>query len=102
MTSPSNLMSDLAGTILRLNCTLVDLTPTISSLLFEHLDAKPNDGESIKQGWERAGFKIKVVNTGGEKVEKWVRDAWMERGVRVVIDYGPTRVRFLFSRLSFS
>lgn len=90
MTSPSALMSDLAGTILRLGCTLVDLTPTISSLLFEHLEARPRDGETVKEGWQRAGFKIKVINTGGEKVEKWVRDAWMERGVRVVIDYGPT------------
>ena len=90
MTSPSNLMSDLAGTILRLRCTLVDLTPTISSLLFEHPDAKPREGETVKEAWKRAGFEIKVINTGGEKVEKWVRDAWMDRGVKVVIDYGPT------------
>lgn len=85
-------MSDLAGTILRLDCTLVDLTPTISTLLFEHPDTRPQEGESVKEAWIRAGFGIKVISTGGEKVEKWVRDAWMERGVRVVIDYGPTSV----------
>ncbi|SCZ96549.1 BZ3500_MvSof-1268-A1-R1_Chr8-2g10288 [Microbotryum saponariae] len=90
MTTPSTLMSDLAGTILRLNCTLVDLTPTISSLLFEHLESQPLDGESVLEAWQRAGFKIKQLNTGGEKVEAWIRDAWMDRGVRVVIDYGPT------------
>ncbi|KDE06274.1 hypothetical protein MVLG_03433 [Microbotryum lychnidis-dioicae p1A1 Lamole] len=90
MTTPSTLMSDLAGTILRLNCTLVDLTPTISSLLFEHLESQPQEGESVLEAWQRAGFKIKQLNTGGEKVEAWIRDAWMDRGVRVVIDYGPT------------
>ncbi|GAA5898414.1 uncharacterized protein JCM6883_001016 [Sporobolomyces salmoneus] len=90
VTSPSSLFSDLAGSILRLNCTLVDLTPTISSLLFEHAEAQPREGETAKQAWERAGFRIKQVNTGGEKVEKAVRERWRERGVRVVIDYGPT------------
>ncbi|SCV67373.1 BQ2448_6019 [Microbotryum intermedium] len=90
MTNPSSLMSDLAGTILRLNCTLVDLTPTISSLLFEHLESQPEQGESVLEAWQRAGFKIKQINTGGEKVEAWIRDAWMDRGVKVVIDYGPT------------
>ena len=89
MTSPSALLSDLAGTILRLECTLVDLTPTISTLLFEHAEAQPREGESVKDAWQRAGFRIKVLSTGGEKVEHWVRDAWLERGVRVVIDYGP-------------
>lgn len=92
MTSPSALLSDLAGTILRLECTLVDLTPTISTLLFEHLEAQPREGESVKEAWKRAGFAIKVLSTGGEKVEAWVRDAWLERGVRVVIDYGPRYV----------
>lgn len=90
MTSPAQLFSDLAGTILRLECTLIDLTPTVSSVLFEHPEARPREGESVRDAWQRAGFKVKVINTGGEKVEKWVRDAWMERGVRVVIDYGPT------------
>ncbi|KAM0747356.1 acetyl-CoA synthetase-like protein [Meredithblackwellia eburnea MCA 4105] len=90
MTSQSSLLSDLAGSVLRLGCTLVDLTPTVGALLFEHPDAQPRDGETVRQAWERAGFRIKVVNTGGEKVERWVRDAWLERGVRVVIDYGPT------------
>ncbi|GAA5888196.1 hypothetical protein JCM16303_003774 [Sporobolomyces ruberrimus] len=90
LTTPSSLFSDLAGSILRLDCTLVDLTPTISSLLFEHAEAQPREGETAKQAWERAGFRIKQVNTGGEKVEKVVRERWRERGVRVVIDYGPT------------
>lgn len=90
MTSQSALLSDLAGAILRLECTLVDLTPTIGALLFDYPDAKPRPGETVRDGWRRAGFKIKVVNTGGEKVERWVRDAWIERGVRVVVDYGPT------------
>lgn len=90
MTTSSSLLSDLAGTILRLGCTVVDLTPTISTLLFEHLEAQPLEGETIKDGWIRAGFKIKMLCTGGEKVERWVRDAWLERGVKVVIDYGPS------------
>ncbi|GAA5935836.1 uncharacterized protein JCM15063_001820 [Sporobolomyces koalae] len=90
ITTPASLFSDLAGSILRLDCTLVDLTPTISSLLFEHYDAQPREGETAKQAWQRAGFRIKQVNTGGEKVEKVVRERWRERGVRVVIDYGPT------------
>ncbi|GAA6005906.1 hypothetical protein JCM11491_004056 [Sporobolomyces phaffii] len=90
VTTPASLFSDLAGSILRLDCTLVDLTPTISSLLFEHLEAQPREGESERDAWERAGFRIKQVNTGGEKVEKAVRERWRERGVRVVIDYGPT------------
>ncbi|KAK4056093.1 NRPS [Microbotryomycetes sp. JL221] len=91
MTTPTQLMSDLAGTILKLSCTVVDLTPTVSSVLFEHIDSKPkNENETLKQAWLRAGFKVKWINTGGEKVEKWIRDAWFQRGVRVVIDYGPT------------
>ncbi|GAA5947713.1 hypothetical protein JCM3765_001046 [Sporobolomyces pararoseus] len=90
VTTPASLFSDLAGSILRLDCTLVDLTPTISSLLFEHAEAQPREGETVQQAWKRAGFRIKQVNTGGEKVEKAVRERWRERGVRVVIDYGPT------------
>lgn len=90
MTSPTQLFSDLARTILRLDCTVVDLTPTVSSVLFEHPDARPLEGETERDAWRRAGFRVKWINTGGEKVEKWVRDSWMERGVRVVIDYGPT------------
>lgn len=90
VTSPASLFSDLAGSILRLDCTLVDLTPTISSLLFEHADAQPREGETELEAWTRAGFRIRQVNTGGEKVEKAVRDRWRDRGVRVVIDYGPT------------
>ncbi|GAA5932680.1 hypothetical protein JCM1841_006935 [Sporobolomyces salmonicolor] len=90
ITTPSSLFSDLAGAILRLGCTLVDLTPTISALLFEHPDAQCEEGETPSQAWKRAGFKIKQVNTGGEKVERAVREKWRERGVRVVIDYGPT------------
>ncbi|BGP20905.1 hypothetical protein JCM10213_001518 [Rhodosporidiobolus nylandii] len=87
---PSSLYSSLSATILALNCTLVDLTPTVSSLLFEHPDAVPHEGETVKAAWERAGFRIKQVNTGGERVEKAVRERWRERGVRVVVDYGPT------------
>lgn len=90
MTTTSSLLSDLAGAALRLDVTLVDLTPTVSSLLLEYDDAKPLNGESIREAWDRAGFRIKVLSTGGEKVEKWVVDAWTERGVRVVIDYGPS------------
>ena len=90
LTTPASLFSDLAGSILRLKCTLVDLTPTISSLLFEHPEAQPRENETAKEAWDRAGFKIKQVNTGGEKVERAVRERWRERGVRVVIDYGPT------------
>ena len=94
MTSQSALLSDLADAVLRLRCTLVDLTPTIGVLLFEHPEAQPRDGESVREAWVRAGFTIKQVNTGGEKVERWVRDAWIERGVQVVIDYGPRCVAF--------
>ncbi|GAA6061495.1 hypothetical protein JCM10212_000199 [Sporobolomyces blumeae] len=90
ITTPSALFSDLSGSILRLGCTLVDLTPTVSALLFEHPEAQPREGESAREAWTRAGFQIKQVNTGGEKVEKAVRERWRERGVRVVIDYGPT------------
>ncbi|KAK4049717.1 NRPS [Microbotryomycetes sp. JL201] len=90
MTTPSSLMSDLAGTILKLECTIVDLTPTVSSVLFELPETKPVGNETLEQAWRRAGFKVKWINTGGEKVEKWVRDAWIARGVTVVIDYGPT------------
>lgn len=89
MTSQENLLSDLPGSILRLDCTVVDLTPTVSSLVFEHFDALPREGESILDGWKRAGFKIKQCNTGGEKVESTIRDSWLKRGVRPVIDYGP-------------
>ncbi|GAA6016635.1 hypothetical protein JCM10207_000129 [Rhodosporidiobolus poonsookiae] len=90
LTTPSALFSSLAQSVLALQCTLVDLTPTIAALLFEHGDAQPRHGETIKDAWTRAGFRIKQVNTGGEKVEKAVREKWRERGVRVVIDYGPT------------
>ncbi|KAM0787082.1 hypothetical protein ACM66B_006340 [Microbotryomycetes sp. NB124-2] len=90
MTTPTSLMSDLAATILKLDCTVVDLTPTVSSVLFELPETKPTGDESLEQAWRRAGFRVKWINTGGEKVEKWVRDAWIARGVRVVIDYGPT------------
>jgi non-ribosomal peptide synthetase component F len=90
MTSSTFLLSDLAGSVLRLNCTLIDLTPTVSTLLLEHPAAQPLPHESIQQAWIRAGFAIKVLSTGGERVERWVRDAWMERGVKVVIDYGPS------------
>lgn len=91
MTSQSSLLSDLAGAVIRLEVTLVDLTPTVSALLLEHPDAQPRAGESVTDGWKRAGLsRLKQINTGGEKVERRIRDAWMERGVRVVIDYGPT------------
>ncbi|GAA5912014.1 hypothetical protein JCM8208_006459 [Rhodotorula glutinis] len=90
LTTPSSLYSSLADSILALECTLVDLTPTIGALLFEHDEAQPREGESVRDAWRRAGFKVKQVNTGGEKVEKAVRDKWRERGVRVCIDYGPT------------
>ncbi|GAA5845887.1 hypothetical protein JCM9279_002413 [Rhodotorula babjevae] len=90
LTTPSSLYSSLADSILALECTLVDLTPTIGAILFEHDGAQPRAGESIRDAWQRAGFKIKQVNTGGEKVEKAVREKWRERGVRVCIDYGPT------------
>ncbi|GAA6002009.1 uncharacterized protein JCM10292_001795 [Rhodotorula paludigena] len=90
LTTPSSLYSSLADSILALDCTLVDLTPTIASLLFEHDEAQPRDGESVRAAWQRAGFRIKQVNTGGERVEKAVREKWRDRGVRVVIDYGPT------------
>ncbi|GAA5851882.1 hypothetical protein JCM8547_000086 [Rhodosporidiobolus lusitaniae] len=90
ITTPSSLFSSLATSISALRCTLVDLTPTIAALLFEHDEAQPRDGETVKEAWERAGFRIKQVNTGGERVEKSVREKWRERGVRVVIDYGPT------------
>lgn len=92
LTTPSSLYSSLADSILALECTLVDLTPTIGALLFEHDEAQPREGESVRDAWRRAGFKVKQVNTGGEKVEKAVRDKWRERGVRVCIDYGPTCV----------
>lgn len=90
MTSQENLLSDLSGSILRLNCTVVDLTPTVSSLVFEHFDALSRESESILDGWKRAGFKIKQCNTGGEKVDGATRDAWLKRGVVAVIDYGPS------------
>ncbi|GAA6054827.1 hypothetical protein JCM3770_004093 [Rhodotorula araucariae] len=90
LTTPSSLYSSLADSILALGCTLVDLTPTIGALLFEHDEAQPRAGESVREAWERAGFRIKQVNTGGERVEKAVREKWRERGVRVCIDYGPT------------
>ncbi|KPV72864.1 uncharacterized protein RHOBADRAFT_55536 [Rhodotorula graminis WP1] len=90
LTTPSSLYSSLADSILALECTLVDLTPTIGAILFEHDEAQSREGESVRDAWRRAGFKIKQVNTGGEKVEKAVRDKWRERGVRVCIDYGPT------------
>ncbi|BGP35950.1 hypothetical protein JCM10296v2_007802 [Rhodotorula toruloides] len=90
ITTPSSLFSSLADTILALDCTLVDLTPTIAALLFEHEEAQPRVGESVQEAWRRAGFRIKQVNTGGEKVDKSVREKWRERGVRVCIDYGPT------------
>ncbi|KAK4690569.1 hypothetical protein P7C70_g9548, partial [Phenoliferia sp. Uapishka_3] len=89
LTSQSALLSDLASCILRLECTLVDLTPTVGALLFEYPEAQPLEGETLREAWYRAGFRIKQINTGGEKVEKWIRDKWMERGVKVVIDYGP-------------
>ncbi|CDR48488.1 RHTO0S18e01178g1_1 [Rhodotorula toruloides] len=89
ITTPASLFSSLADTILTLDCTLVDLTPTIAALLFEHEEAQPRKGESIADAWRRAGFRIKQVNTGGEKVDKSVREKWRERGVRVCIDYGP-------------
>ncbi|GAA6030664.1 hypothetical protein JCM8097_006261 [Rhodosporidiobolus ruineniae] len=90
ITTPSSLFSSLAQSVLALDCTLVDITPTIASLLFEHAEAQPREGETVKEAWERAGFRIKQVSTGGEKVDKAVREKWRERGVRVVIDYGPT------------
>lgn len=91
MTPQSSLMSDLADAVIRLGVTLVDLTPTVSALLLEHPDAQPQEGESVMDAWKRAGLSnLKQINTGGEKVERRIRDAWMERGVRVVIDYGPT------------
>ncbi|GAA5909561.1 hypothetical protein JCM6882_003455 [Rhodosporidiobolus microsporus] len=90
ITTPSSLYSSLADSILALNCTLVDLTPTVAAVLFEHAEAVPKEGESVADAWKRAGFRIKQVNTGGERVEKAVREKWRERGVRVVIDYGPT------------
>ncbi|BGP04055.1 Nonribosomal peptide synthetase 4 [Rhodotorula toruloides ATCC 204091] len=90
ITTPASLFSSLADTILALDCTLADLTPTIAALLFEHEEAQPRAGESVEQAWRRAGFRIKQVNTGGEKVDKSVREKWRERGVRVCIDYGPT------------
>jgi non-ribosomal peptide synthetase component F len=90
MTSAANLFSDLAGTVLRFNCTLVDLTPTVSTLLWDHEEAQPVGTETVKDAWIRAGFKIKSLATGGEKVEKWVLDGWIQRGVKVVIDYGPS------------
>ncbi|GAA5828502.1 hypothetical protein JCM11251_000821 [Rhodosporidiobolus azoricus] len=90
ITTPSSLYSSLADSILALKCTLVDLTPTVAAVLFEHAEAVPEEGESEKDAWERTGFRLKQVNTGGEKVEKAVREKWRERGVRVVIDYGPT------------
>lgn len=89
MTSQENLLADLAGSILRLRCNVVDLTPTVSTLLFENPDAQVREGETVIDAWKRSGFEIRQINTGGEKVERWVREAWMERGVRVVIDYGP-------------
>lgn len=92
VTTPSSLYSSLADSILALDCTLVDLTPTIGAILFEHDEAQPREGETVREAWERAGFHIKQVNTGGEKVEKAVREKWRERGVRVCIDYGPTCV----------
>lgn len=90
MTTPASLFSSLAESIIALECTLVDLTPTVGALLFEHDEAQPSEGETPEQAWRRAGFKIKQVNTGGEKVEKGIREKWRERGVRVCIDYGPT------------
>lgn len=90
MTTPASLFSSLAESILALECTLVDLTPTVGALLFEHDAAQPISGETPEQAWRRAGFRIKQVNTGGEKVEKGIREKWRERGVRVCIDYGPT------------
>ncbi|GAA5977485.1 hypothetical protein JCM11641_000978 [Rhodosporidiobolus odoratus] len=90
ITTQPSLLSSLVSSILALRCTLVDLTPTVSAVLFEHPDAQPVEGESVQEAWERAGFRIKQVNTGGERVEKAVREKWRERGVRVVIDYGPT------------
>ncbi|BGP44046.1 hypothetical protein JCM10449v2_008103 [Rhodotorula kratochvilovae] len=74
LTTPSSLYSSLADSILALNCTLVDLTPTIGALLFEHDEAQPREGESVRAAWDRAGFRIKQVNTGGERVEKAVRE----------------------------
>ncbi|GAA5872736.1 hypothetical protein JCM3774_005045 [Rhodotorula dairenensis] len=90
LTTPASLFSSLAETIIALECTLVDLTPTVGALLFEHDEAQPRDGETVEEAWRRAGFRIKQVNTGGEKVEKGIREKWRARGVRVCIDYGPT------------
>ncbi|KAI5481061.1 nonribosomal peptide synthase [Pseudohyphozyma bogoriensis] len=62
--------------------TVMDLTPTLSTLLFEA--ASPEE-------WVQSGFgSLKRVNMGGEKVEEWVRDEWRARGVEVAIDYGPS------------
>ncbi|KAB5518880.1 non-ribosomal peptide synthetase [Coniochaeta sp. 2T2.1] len=68
------ILEDLAGTILRLEITHIDLTPSLARLIH------PDEVPSLTRG---------VFITGGEQLKQEILDAWGSTGV-IFNAYGPT------------
>lgn len=90
MTTQAALNSDLAQAVVDLQCNHVVLTPTVSSLLIDTFSPSPTLSADAYITAFRLSCPITHLATGAESVSRSIRDAWLSRGVRVAIDYGPS------------
>lgn len=93
MTTSDALRTDLVQAMLDLDCTAVDLTPSVASLLLDHELFTTTENLSVtetRQIWKAAGFRLRQLNTGSEAVPVSLKRAFLRRGVDICIDYGPS------------